>query len=140
MTRRGWIGVAVAGILVAWAVLLVALLAGQRGESHAVGYAFAAVVALAGVAFAVTFVSSSRVVQAIGACAAGCAVAVVGVLGGATVGAPLIPIGVGMVIFAMVAAETSRRPQRTYLLCVGSAIGTAPLVAALALAGRLMGL
>ncbi|MDQ3880224.1 MAG: hypothetical protein M3295_04010 [Chloroflexota bacterium] len=138
MIRRRVAAVAVAVVLVGWAVLLAVLLSAERGESHAVGYAFAGVVGLAGVAFGVTLLRGSRAVQAMGACASGSAVTVVGVLAGASIGLPLIPVGVAMVIFAMTAAEATPRPLRTFALCAAASVAAAPVYVLMVFGARLI--
>jgi hypothetical protein len=135
---RGQLAVALAAValLTGWAVLFVLSLANQRGGLDARALAFAGVVGAAALVFSAALFLHSAIVRSVATCAAGTAVTVAGIFGGATMGVPLVPVGTSLVIAAVVIADGTESRRRAFIACAVVAVQVIAGLVALALAGR----
>ena len=124
------------GFLALWTILLTVIGLGQREGAQQRVITFSVVLGVATLVATASLFTASPLLRAIGTTAAGTAVSVVGIFGGATVGLPLVPIGMGFVVTGLVAAEGSAAPRRVFLACAVVAAGVLTLLAAIALLGR----
>ncbi len=97
---------------------------------------FGVVLGIASLVSVVSLLVASRSVRAIGAVSAGSAVLTVGTFAGATVGLPLVPVGLGLVVVGLVAAEETATPRRAFLSCTVAATAVFAILAGIAFIGR----
>jgi hypothetical protein len=124
------------GFLLLWTILLTVIGLGQREGAQQRVITFSVALGVATIVATSSLLTASPMIRAIGATAAGTAISVVGIFAGATVGLPLVPIGMGFVITGLVAAEGSAAPRRVFLACTVVAAGVLTLLAAIALLGH----
>ena len=98
--------------------------------------ALAGVLALAATVFAATLPVRSAAVRAVAMSAAGTATAFVGMVGGGSIGLPLVPAGTALLIAAFVVADGSEFPRLTFLGCVAAGALVFSALVAIVLAGR----
>ena len=131
-----WLAIICISLLALWtALLLVIGLREPEGTDRRV-IAFAVALGLATSIAAASLVTSSTSGRAIGTIAAGTAVTGIGIFGAATVGLPLLPIGMGLIITGVVAAEGAPTQRRLFFLGAAAAAAVLAVLAAMALAGR----
>jgi len=144
LSRRGgtvelsyWLPAVLAiGFLVLWTILLTVTGLGQREGTQQRVITLSVVLGVATIVASASLFTASPMIRAIGTTAAGTAVSVIGIFGGATVGLPLVPIGMGFVVTGLVAAEGSPAPRRVFLACAVVAAGVLTVLAAIVLLGN----
>ncbi|HET7676875.1 MAG TPA: hypothetical protein VFK38_03410 [Candidatus Limnocylindrales bacterium] len=128
--------IAVVAFLAAWALLVVVIGSEDPAGADARTIAFGVVLGVASVGAAVSLLFASGSLRAISAISAGTATLTIGILGGSTVGLPLVPVGVSLMIVGLVAAEESARSGRVFLASAVAAMGVVAALATVALVGR----
>jgi len=131
-----WVAILSIGFLALWTAVLTIIGLGQREGAQQPLITFSVVLGVATIVAMASLLTASPVIRATGTTAAGTAVSVVGIFGGATVGLPLVPIGMGYVVTGLVAAEGSAAPRRAFLACAVGAATVLSLLAAIALLGH----
>ncbi len=120
----------------AWSVLVVSIGIGEPEGTDMRVVSFGVVLGIASLVSVVSLLVASRSVRAIGAVSAGSAVLTVGTFAGATVGLPLVPVGLGLVVVGLVAAEETATPRRAFLSCTVAATAVFAILAGIAFIGR----
>jgi hypothetical protein len=136
-TRRTYaLVMGLAALLVVYAAMLGWIAAREPEGPDGRILTFAGVLAATAAVVAVGPFVASASLRAIGLSVAGAAVSVVGTFGAATIGLPLLPVGIGLLIAAVVIAEGTPAPRMTWIACAAAALLVAASLSAIALAGR----
>jgi hypothetical protein len=119
--------------LVGWSALLLLLAFREPEGTDDRLLAFGVLLSVATVVAAMSVFVASGAAQAITAATAGMAVLLIGIFGGGTVGLPLVPVGMILLIMALVTADGTDTPRQTMLACAAAASVAAGLLVAVAL-------
>jgi hypothetical protein len=126
-------------VLGAWTLLMILVGAVEPEGPDARVITFGVMLALTTATAAFGLFFGSPGVRAVATVSAGTAAVGVGVIAGATVGLPLVPVGFSLVVVGLIAAEGAPMQRRAFMACALAATGVVLVLAAIALAGRGLG-